>query len=380
MNWLRFALAAMVIMVAATLASAYSLGPGDQLKIEVRGEQTALSLEATVSVDGRVYVDPAGAFTAEGKTPAQLEAEVAAALSKYLVGPVQVTVLVAEPKELPISVLGQVRQPGDLRIPDDRPLLSTAISKAGGLLAQASSRRVSLVREGRAIGPIDLYAVLKLGRSEQDVPLRSGDVVYVPARERWATVIGPAESPGVYELLAGDRLSSVILMAGGLTAGTDERRAVIERSEADGKTSLLKVNIEAALARPGSDADPPLVHGDTVRLAARVAQVYVVGEVSQPGPQDFQDNRSLLDYVGLSGGLTNRAVAGGAGIVRPGNPEPKVVPVDLGAYMQGHAKSAPPAIEPGDIIFVPQRRIATVQDWGSLGQVLTGIVAAFRIF
>jgi protein involved in polysaccharide export with SLBB domain len=115
-------------------------------------------------------------------------------------------------------------------------------------------------------------------------------------------------------------------------------------------------------------------------LAARVAQVYVVGEVSQPGPQDFQDNRSLLDYVGLSGGLTNRAVAGGAGIVRPGNPEPKVVPVDLGAYMQGHAKSAPPAIEPGDIIFVPQRRIATVQDWGSLGQVLTGIVAAFRIF
>jgi polysaccharide export outer membrane protein len=379
-NRLRFALTALLVALAAGVAFAYSLGPGDQLKIEIRGEQTAQSIEATVSVDGRVYVDPAGAFTAEGKAPAQLEAEIATALDKYLVGPIQVTVLVAEPKELPISVLGQVRQPGDLRIPDDRPLLSTAISKAGGLLAQASWRRVSLVREGREIGPIDLYAVLKLGRSDQDLPLRTGDVIYVPARERWVTVIGPAESPGVYELLPGDRLSNLIVMAGGLTAAADERRAVIERSEADGKTSLLKVNIEAALARPGSDADPLLAHGDTVRLAVRVGQVYVVGEVAQPGPQDFQDNRSLLDYIGLSGGLTNRAVAGSAGVIRPGNPEPKVMPVDLGAYMQGRAKGPPPAIEPGDIIVVPQKRIATVQDWGSLGQVLTGVVAAFKIF
>ena len=379
MGYLKFPLAVALILVTATCCTAYTLGRGDNISIEVRTEQSSVSLQTQVSVDGRVYVAPAGSFVAEGKSPAELEADIVQGLSKYYVGQVQATVLVMQPKQLAVSVLGQVQQPGDCRITDDRPLLSSAIIKAGGLLPQASARRVSLMRKGQELGPIDLYAILNLGRSEQDVLLRDGDIIYVPARERWATVIGPVEQPGIYELLPSDRLSNIIRMAGGLTASADPRRAAIERPQAQGSPGIIKVNVEAALANPGGDADPPVEHADTVRLASRIAQVYVVGEVTQPGAKEFQDNRTLLDYIGLAGGLTKRAIQGKVGIVRAGNPEPKVIPVDLAKLMAGKAGPSPP-MEPGDIIVVPERSIATVQDWGSLGQVLTGIIAGVRLF
>jgi protein involved in polysaccharide export with SLBB domain len=376
----KFPLVVGLVLLIPAVAFAYTLGPGDQLDIEVRTEQSLLSLQMQVSIDGRIYIAPAGAFVAQGKSPQQMEAEIAKTMSRYYTGKVEVAVLVAQPKQFPVSVLGQVHQPGDLRIPDDRPLLSTAVMKAGGVLSQAGTRRVSLVRDGREMGPIDLYAILNLGRSEQDVLLRPNDIIYVPARERWATVTGPVETPGVYELLAGDRVSNLIRMAGGLTALADPRRAVIERPEGTEGSRIIKVDLQAALAHPGGDADAPLEHGDTIRLAGRIAQVYVVGEVTQPGPQDFQDNRSVMDYIGLAGGLTKRAVGDRAGIVRPGNPQPKVLRLDLGALMQGRSKDPPPTVEPGDIIVVPEHRIATIQDWGSIGQVLTGIFAGIRLF
>jgi protein involved in polysaccharide export with SLBB domain len=375
---IRLSFVIALLVLAPASAFAYILGPGDNISIEVRTEQTVISLPTQVSVEGRVYVAPAGSFVAQGKTPAELEADIAQGLSKYYVGHVQATVLVMQPKQLPVSVLGQVRQPGDYRIPDDRPLLSAAITKAGGPLPQASMRRVSLTRAGKELGPIDLYAILNLGRSDQDVLLRPEDVIYVPARERWATVIGPAEQAGIYELLPGDRLSNIIRMAGGLTAAADPRQAVIERSQAQGNPIIIKVNIEAALANPGGDADPLLEHGDTVRLATRLAQVYVVGEVAQPGPREFQDNRTLLDYIGLSGGVTNRAVQSRVGIFRPGSPESRMITVDLARVMA--KPTGAPAIAPGDIILVPERRIATLQDWASIGQILTGIFAGIRLF
>lgn len=377
---IRFPATIALLVLAATLASAYTLGPNDAITIQIRAEQSEATIEATVSVDGRVYVSPAGDFVAEGKTPAQLEAEIKQGLSKYYVGDLKVAVLLMTPKDFPVSVFGQVKQPGVYRLVDDRPQLSTAISKAGGLLPLASTRRVSVTRNGRELGPVDLYAVLSLGRSDLDLTLRSDDVVYVPARERWATVVGPVEQPGVYELLPTDRVSDVIRLAGGMTALADPRRAVIERSDAAGHPQTIAINPEAALAHPGGEADLPLANADTVRLATRIAQVYVVGEVAEPGAKDFQDNRSLLDYIGAAGGLTNRAKPGSAGVIRPGSPEPKVMPVDLRALLQGRAKIPPPQIAPGDIIVVPERRIATLQDWGSLGQVLTGIVASIRVF
>ena len=380
MGRVRFLSVLVLLALAPTFAFAYALGPGDRVTVEVRAAQTQLSAETVVSVDGRIYLAPAGTFAVEGKTPAEVEADIARELGNYYVGPVEVAVLVTEPKEVTVAVLGQVRQPGEHRLLDDRPLLSQAITKAQGLLPQASSRRVSLTRQGRELGPVDLHAILVLGRSDQDVALRPDDVIYVPARKQWATVIGPAEQPGIYELLPGDRLSDIIVMAGGLTAEADPQRAFVERAGDEGGSRTIEIDLHAALASPGGDADPPLAHGDTVRLVMRVAVVYVLGEVREPGAQDFADNRTLLDYIGLAGGTTNRATLHRAAIIRGTAPEPQIIPVDLAKLMEAPASGPPPPIEAGDIIFLPERSIATVQDWTSIGGVLAALFAGIRLY
>ena len=115
-----------------------------------------------------------------------------------------------------------------------------------------------------------------------------------------------------------------------------------------------------------------------MRLSPRLALVYVEGQVALPGPRDFADNRTVADYIGLSGGVTNRAVRNRVNLIRPGNPQSPVTVIDLDRAMT--AAGAAPVIAPGDIIFVPERRIATIGDWGSIGQIIPGIITGIRIF
>ncbi len=406
--------AALVIALAPALAFAYTLGPGDQISIDVRAAQTQLSLSTAVSIDGRISVAPVGALVAEGKTPAELEAELARELSRYYAGPVQVAVLVAQPKQVRVFVLGQVQQPGEQSLLDSRPLLSQAIAKAGGAAPQAATRRVSLVRGGRELGPIDLHAILKLGRSELDAELHAYDRIFVPARDKWVTVLGPVQAPGIYEMLPGDRVSNLILMAGGLSSEADQERAVIERHRADaalgsasGRSGNLEVNLRAALDSPGGAQDPLLEPTDIVRLSIRASQVYVLGQVAEPGAKPYQDNLTLLDYIGLAGGIMPRARPHNVVIVRPASVgahgrAPLVFPVDLADLMSGKAGAGPPeagkhavprlrgprspassgevALQPGDIILVPERRIASVQDWTSIAQVISTLLIRVRVF
>jgi protein involved in polysaccharide export with SLBB domain len=371
----RIPLAAAVLVLIPSLGFAYTLGAGDDIAVEVRAAQTTLSLRMVVSVDGRIAIAPAGAFVAAGKTPAELEREIAQGLGNYYVGPVQAVVLVVAPKQVKVSVLGEVGQPGEQSLPGDRPLLSQAIAKAGGLAPQASWRRVTLVRGGQALGPFDLYAILKRGRSELDMMLRPDDVIYVPAREQWASVVGPAQEPGVYELLPGDRVTTLIATAGGLTLSADQERAVIERG-----SRTVEVLLRAALAHPGGGEDLLLEASDVVRLGSRRSQVYVLGEVTEPGARPYDDNRGLLDYIGAAGGMTTRAAPRKVAIVRPGAPAPTVIPVDLTELTAGRAQRAAPPLQPGDLIFVPERRFATVQDWTGIAQVLVTLLVGGKVF
>jgi len=371
----RIPLAAAVLALIPSLGFAYTLGAGDDIAVEVRAAQTTLSLRMVVSVDGRIAIAPAGAFVAAGKTPAELEREIAEGLGNYYVGPVQAVVLVVAPKQVKVSVLGEVGQPGEQSLPGDRPLLSQAIAKAGGLAPQASWRRVTLVRGGQALGPFDLYAILKRGRSELDMMLRPDDVIYVPAREQWASVVGPAQEPGVYELLPGDRVTTLIATAGGLTLDADQERAVIERG-----SRTVEVVLRAALLHPGGGEDLLLEASDVVRLGSRRSQVYVLGEVTEPGARPYDDNRALLDYIGAVGGMTTRAALHKVAIVRPGAPAPMVIPVDLTELTAGRAQRAAPPLQPGDLIFVPERRLATVQDWTGIAQVLVTFLVGGKVF
>ncbi|HYC70092.1 MAG TPA: polysaccharide biosynthesis/export family protein [Opitutaceae bacterium] len=82
-------------------------------------------------------------------------------------------------------------------------------------------------------------------------------------------------------------------------------------------------------------------------------EVYVLGEVNQPGPAVLNDQSTTLRAIATRGGFSERAWRGRVLVVRGSLTEPKAIPVNLSAVLSGH--EADLALEPRDIIYVSPR-------------------------
>lgn len=84
-----------------------------------------------------------------------------------------------------VTVLGRVKNPGRIAIPATRDMtVSGGIQKAGGFNTSAKTSAILVTRKGADGRPytreIDLDAVGSDGRTEEDVVVEAGDVVFVP--------------------------------------------------------------------------------------------------------------------------------------------------------------------------------------------------------
>jgi len=160
--------------------SLFTLGSGDEITFNVWRHE---DLKRTVQIDpsGNIYVPLAGKVEASGLTISQLREKIASGLSKYLVDP-QVDINVSSLKSRKVHILGEVRSPGTF-ILDQNMLAWEAISEAGGFTTDANEKGVLLVRNENGVARVaalNIHDMLKTGKIDQDVHLRSGDVIYVP--------------------------------------------------------------------------------------------------------------------------------------------------------------------------------------------------------
>ena len=175
--------AAYFAVVAAAHAQAtagYTVKPGDTLEISVWKEP---DLQRTVLVrpDGAFSFPLVGEVDARGKTVSELNKLVSDRLTKYISDAV-VTISVQEIKGNKIYVLGQVNKPGEF-IVNPRVDVIQALSLAGGTTAFASPSEIFVLRRDNGQQrrlPFNFDAVLRGRDLEQNVLLRSGDVVVVP--------------------------------------------------------------------------------------------------------------------------------------------------------------------------------------------------------
>ncbi|HSL82349.1 MAG TPA: polysaccharide biosynthesis/export family protein [Thermoanaerobaculia bacterium] len=155
----------------------FALGPEDVIEVFVWKEEE-LSRKVTVRPDGRVALPLAGELMASGKTPADLEKEIAERLREYIDVPL-VTVIVEEINSPKVSVMGEVRRPGRFVISQQTTILD-AIALSGGFTEFAHRRNVVVLRStpsGVARIPIDVKYLVKNGG--RPFYLKPGDTVHV---------------------------------------------------------------------------------------------------------------------------------------------------------------------------------------------------------
>jgi polysaccharide export outer membrane protein len=172
----------LIAALPARAEEAYSLNPGDILKILVWNEEQLIT-ETIIRPDGFISMPLAGNIKAGGLTVNQLEQSLATALGKYLKDAPSVTVNPIRLDGNKISVIGKVNRPGEYLI--NRPTdVMGALALGSGLNQFAAENSIKILRrnengEQKAI-PFR-YGDVKSGEElETNILLKAGDIVVVP--------------------------------------------------------------------------------------------------------------------------------------------------------------------------------------------------------
>jgi polysaccharide biosynthesis/export protein len=334
-----------------------------------------------------------------------------------------------------VTVRGTVRAPGTypleagMRISDLIRAGASLADSAYGMVAELTRYEVrDDARRVVATEIVDLAAVLA-GDPAADIPLQAFDFLNIKQISEWrrqasVELRGEVRFPGDYPIERGERLSSVIARAGGLTEHAflegsvflreDLRRRereqidrLVDRLEADLGSIAMQASRAAALGagaeqsfavgqalltqlrsaepigrlvidlpavlRGDAGHDVILRDGDRLMIPERSQEVMVLGEVQYATSHVYRRGQRRGDYIAASGGLTANADERRVYVVRA---DGAVLASD--GSRQWFRNTAGTEIRPGDTIVVPMDvdRMPALAMWQSATSILFNLAVA----
>ncbi|WP_293080937.1 SLBB domain-containing protein [Moorena sp. SIO4A1] len=345
--------------VSPVIDQTYTLGAGDLILITIF-KMPEFSGEQQVGVDGSIKLPLVGKLSVDGMTLEEAEIAIAAKYQSELRSPA-ITVSLVKPRPLKIAISGEIKQPGSYILPfvndGQFPSLAQAVQLAGGITQAADLEGVK-IRRSQPSGitqtiTLNLWALLQTGDLSQDLILRDGDVIMIPATLSVdltktaqlaasnlasteeisdVAVVGEVFRPGAYRLEGGQNgtsrptVSQAIQTAGGIKPSANVREIQVRRPTRDGTEQLININLWKLLQDGDLSQDLALQKGDTViiptareitateaaqiastNLSPDVIRVNVAGEVKQPGTVEMPSNTTLNEALLSVGGFNERA-------------------------------------------------------------------------
>jgi polysaccharide export outer membrane protein len=270
--------------------------------------------------------------------------------------------LVNSARDYLVTINGEVRNPGSYLAVGDTSLASL-VAAAGGVQREADLSAVeitsTLIDTETGTSRTVRNSLRVTGQDFASISLKPFDTVrlrpvFSDRNGETVTILGQVRYPGTFDITRGERLSSVLARAGGLTDEAYPYGAVFTRQsaaiqEADGNqrtAKLLEDNIATtatlpatlinssglayveqiaqqlrsmpALGRISVTADPVVLatkpeldmlleSGDTIYVPKRPSTVTVTGEVLSSGAFAYKPGMTANDYIRLAGGENGAA-------------------------------------------------------------------------
>lgn len=159
----------------------YVIGDNDLLSIDVWNEPD-LKQSLPVRPDGRISLPLIGDVQAAGRTPSELQIDIADKLRAYITHP-DVTVVVEQIRSKKFNILGRVMKPGAYPLSSTTTVLD-AIAVAGGFQDFAKRKGVYILRPVPGGGenriPFNYKDVIKGKNLKQNITLEPDDTIVVP--------------------------------------------------------------------------------------------------------------------------------------------------------------------------------------------------------
>ena len=227
------------------------LGVGDVVKITVYQNPDLTVDGARISENGQINFPLIGAVVISGLTAPAAEQKIAKQLRDggFVLRP-QVTIQVGQIRSSVISILGQVGKPGRYPIETVGAKVSEMLAAAGGVTAGGADV-VTLVgtRNGRPIKlEIDVPAILQSGKSELDLVVENGDVIFAD-RAPSAYIYGEVQRPGQFKIERGMTLMQALAVNGGISARGTQRGIKVNRRDAQGNVTVSDIGLNDPVQR-----------------------------------------------------------------------------------------------------------------------------------
>jgi polysaccharide export outer membrane protein len=181
--------------------------------------------------------------------------------------------------------------------------------------------------------------------------------------KRKVFIVGGVTKPDGYELAPDSRLTvlQLIAAAGGFTDRASKDMVQVVRRQANGERTVLRfslLEVERLLAQGKADADLDLWPDDLVVVPASLRVAYVLGQVNHPGAIELPAHTKVTVSMAVAhaGSYTKFASTGSMQLLRhPPTGAVRTTLVDLDGILDG--KQPDPELEPGDVLWVPERGI-----------------------
>jgi len=341
-----------------------------------------------------------------------------------------------------VAIQGEIASPGKYPLAKGMRI-SDLVRMAGGLKRSAYTDSADLsryvVQNGkRILGEHEEVAIGKAvigGDRQADLLLRDADVVTIRRLAGWSdigasvTVEGEVAHPSTYGIQDGERLSSVLLRAGGFRAAAYPYGAVLERvqvkelaeksrqemirrleagqgiqavkvgftaSSGEAAAALQAVQMQQQQVLASLKSQPPsgrlVIHissdisgwantpadievraGDTITIPKKPDFVIVSGQVYNANAMTYVPGKNANWYLHQAGGLTGMSDKSSIYIIRA---DGSVVGHEGTGWWKGDVLST--KMQPGDMLVVPQKVISGTPFWKDLMS-MAGIAANLAI-
>lgn len=358
------------------------LRPGDILVLKLPGEA---NFDEPFQLDpqGEIMLSEIGRQRLAGMTLLQAREHLMKQLKTFYRDLSRFQIVLQE-RQLSVTVLGYVRNPGPVVLPHTANV-QMALNQAGGLSEGAQLDKMQIRRRGAPL-EFDYKRYLDSGDPSIIPALEPLDVLFVPAsplignvqvdfdartltaagdgaeEQESLKVFGEVHRPGTFSFKGDETVIDMLMRAGGVTryAGIEQIRVIT-----DGEPRPF--NMREYLDTGDASFMPSIRHGDLIFVPQKTDQVqagartvYVMGEVKRPGAFETKEQATFYDILASAGGPTRFAETRQLRILRS---DGGIEPFDLQAHVDGLSTRALPAIKPGDAILVPEKTDMNEKSW-----------------
>jgi len=298
--------------------------------------------------------------------------------------------ILVRPSMKMVTVSGAVKRPGMFELTEDNTF-SDLIEYADGFADNANLETLRVERPFREdTSFIDILDLDQL--SSMDV--RSSDRINVRAFERrTVTITGAITTPGVYTISKGETLSSLIRKAEGYKdnaypfggvlineiaeelneiAAEKLYKSFVQRLITKGdalfaseslpfildelkKTEIsgrVMAEFDLDVIEANKDLDTTLDNNDQIIIPIKSEQVYIFGEVNQPGAIRYKSSQNVADYIIGAGGALESSDINNTFVIHPNG---EVNRVSTGSRLSLlNNRNNDILIYPGSVIYIPR--------------------------